>query len=111
MNFRVIFHYDISLLSGTYKLKDSLLLDDINSSYPLISCYLTTRHQFLLSISSMVLSLFHGSTWSDPLCQGHCVYFAVLIATIHYSKQPMVDSRKFEGYCVYLREAVVFLLF
>ena len=35
----------------------------------------------------MVLSLFHGSTWSDPLCQGHCVYFATLIVSIYYSKQ------------------------
>ena len=34
----------------------------------------------------MVLSLFHGSTWSDQLCQGHRVYFATLTASIHYSK-------------------------
>ena len=34
----------------------------------------------------MVLSLFHGSTWSDPLFQGHCVYFATLIVSIYYSK-------------------------
>ena len=31
----------------------------------------------------MVLSLFHGSTWSDPLFQEHCVYFATLIGSIH----------------------------
>ena len=55
------------------------------------------RHQFQPSISSMVLSLFHRSTWSDLLCQVHCVYFATIIATIHYSKQSVVDSRKFEG--------------
>ena len=53
----------------------------------------------------MVLSLFHGSTWNDPLCQGHCVYFATLITSIHYSKQSVVDSRKFEGYCVLFEES------
>ena len=54
------------------------------------------RHQFESSISSMVLPLFHGSTWSDPLCQGHCVYFATIVATIHYN-QPFIDSRKMKG--------------
>ena len=69
------------------------------------------RHQIQSSISSMVLSLFHESTWSDLLCLGHCVYFATLIASIHYSKQSVVDSRKFEGYCVYLRKAIVALFY
>ena len=53
----------------------------------------------------MVLSFFHGSTWNDPLCQGHCVYFATLITSIHYSEQSVVDSRKFEGYCVLFKES------
>ena len=35
-----------------------------------IACYLTTslRHH-------RIFFLFHGSIWSDPLCQGHSVYF------------------------------------
>ena len=53
----------------------------------------------------MVQSFFHGSTWNDPLCQGHCVYFATLITSIHYSEQSVVDSRKFEGYCVLFKES------
>ena len=55
----------------------------------------------------MVLSLFHGSTWSDLLCQGHCLYFATLIASIHYSQQSVVDWMKFKGYCVYWRKTIV----
>ena len=52
-----VINYDISLVSGMYKLKDSLLFYDLNAA-----------------IRFFYLSLFH-STWSDPLCQGHCVYF------------------------------------
>ena len=40
------------------------------------------RHQ-LPSIFSMLLSLFHGSTLSDPLCQGHCLYSITFIAATH----------------------------
>ena len=41
-----------------------------------------SKHQFHPFIPSMVLSLFHCSTWSDALCQGHRVYFVTLNATI-----------------------------
>ena len=44
------------------------------------------------SISSIILSLFDGSTWCDPLCQWHCVYVTTLIAAIHYNKRSVVDS-------------------
>ena len=58
-------------------------------------CYLTTSvaaiHFFL------VLSLFYGSTWSNPLCQGHCVYFTTLIAATYYNKRPLVDSKKLKS--------------
>ena len=42
------------------------------------------------------------------ICQGHCVYFTTLVATIHYNKQFVVDSRKIEKY-VYLRKPIVAL--
>ena len=48
-------------------------------------------HPFIFSITEL---LFHGSTWSDPLCQGHCVYFTTLAAAIHYNKRSMVYLRK-----------------
>ena len=36
---------------------------------------------------SMILSLFYGSTWKNSFCQGYCVCFRILIATIHFIKQ------------------------
>ena len=86
------------------------------NSPPVAAIYLTNdpfptvKEQLQSSISSMVLPLFHGSAWSNPLWQGHFVYFSTFIASIHYSKQSVVDSRKYEGYCVYLRKAIVALL-
>ena len=68
------------------------------------------QYQLQPPIFSMLLSLFHWSTWSDPLCQGHCIYFTTLIALIHYNKRSVDDSRKLEGYCIYLRKAIVVLL-
>ena len=78
----VVINYDTSLVSGIYKFKDGLLFDDINSSHPFLLWYC---HYFTEALS-------------DPLCQGHYVYFATLIASIYYSKQSVVDSRKLEGY-------------
>ena len=37
--------------------------------------------------------------------QGNCVYFIALLATIHYNKRSVVDSRKIEEY-VYLRKTI-----
>ena len=71
-------NYDISFVSGMYKLKDSLLFDDINRSSP-----------FLLSV---IISREHLK---------RCVYFTTLIATIRYSKRSVVDSRKFEVNCLF----------
>ena len=44
-------------------------------------CYMTTPFP---SIHFFYESLFQGSTWSDPSCQGHCVYFTTLVAAMHY---------------------------
>ena len=35
----IVINYDTSLVSGMYKLKDSLLFDDINSSHPFLLWY------------------------------------------------------------------------
>ena len=34
-------------------------------------------------------------------CQGNCVYFTTLVATIHYSKQSLVDLRKIEEHAIH----------
>ena len=73
-----------------------------------LACYLTTS---IAALRFFYLSLIHESTWSDPLCQGHRVYFATLIETIHYSKWSVVNSRKFGGYCVCMRKTNAALLF
>ena len=71
------------------------------------ACYLMTS---VAGICLFYLSLFHGSTWSNPFCQGYCVCFTTLIANIHYNKRSVVDSRKLEGCCVYLRKTIVTLV-
>ena len=38
-------------------------------------------------IFSMLLLLFHRNIFSNPFCQGHCVYFKTPIAAIHYIKR------------------------
>ena len=43
-----------------------------------------------------------------PISQGHCVYLTTFVATIHYNKQSVADSKKFERYD-YLRKAIVAL--
>ena len=58
-------------------------------------CYLTTSIAAIHFV--LVLSLFHGSTWSNPFCQGHCVYFTTLIAATYYNKRPLVDSKKLKN--------------
>ena len=82
-------NFNTSLVSDLYALKKSVIW----------------THQFKPSIFSMVVSLFHGSSWSDR-------YLKVdtsLVAAIHYNKTSLVDSRKFEGY-VYLSKAIVALI-
>ena len=37
--------------------------------------------------------------------------FTSFIAAVHYEKQSVVNSRRFEGYYVYLRKKIVALLF
>ena len=69
-------NFDTSLISGMHILK-------------VIWWY--HFHPFIYSITEL---LFHGSTWSDPFCQGHCVYFTTLAAVIHYNKRSVVYLRK-----------------
>ena len=44
-----------------------------------IAGYLTTS---IAAIRFFYLSLFHGTIWNDPICQGHCVYFTTLQTSI-----------------------------
>ena len=55
----MVINYDISLVSGMYKLKDSLLFDDI---------------KFQPSISSMILSLFHGALEATNISRALCIF-------------------------------------
>ena len=56
----------------------------------------------------MTVSLFHGTTWSNPHVKE--TVFITLVATIHYNKWFVGDSRKIEVY-VYLRKTIIALLF
>ena len=51
MNYDIIvINYDASLVSGMYKLKDSLLFDNLNSSPPFLLCYC---HYFMGAIEAI----------------------------------------------------------
>ena len=91
----IFINYDTSMVSGMYKSKDA--------------CYLTR--------SVLAIHFFYGTviiSWQHlkrSIMSRYCVYFATLTATIQNSKKSMIDLRKFERYCVYLRKAIVALFF
>ena len=60
----------------------SLLFYDISRSHP-------------FSLWCIIISWEH---LKRSICQGHRIYFTTFIATIHYNKWFVVNSRKFEGY-------------
>ena len=70
-------------------------------------CYMTSFPTIHFIYDSIIISQEH---LKQSTCQGTCVYFTTLIATIHYNKQPVVDSRKIEGY-IYLRKTIAALFF
>ena len=51
-----------------------------------------------------------GAPEARFICQGNFIYFTTLVATIHYSKRSVIDSRRIEAY-VSLRKTIVALLF
>ena len=90
----IFINFDTSLVSGVYKLKDSLLFDDIISSHPFLLWYchyLTGALEAIHYVKGTVFILQH-----------------LLQASITVSS--LVVLRKFEGYCAYLRKAIVALL-
>ena len=59
------------------------------------------RHHLQPSIFSMIVSLFHASTWSNPHVKETFFYFTILFATIDYNKRSAVDSRKSWRVCLF----------
>ena len=58
------------------------------------------RHQFqpfIFFYDSVIISREH---LKKSTCQGNCVYFTTLFATIHYNKRSVVDSRKSWRVCL-----------
>ena len=55
----------------------------------------TTNEQFF---KSSLISLEH---LKKSTCQGNCVYFTTLFATIYYNKRSVVDSRKSWKVCLF----------
>ena len=69
---------NISLVSGMHVLKKV--------------CYMTTSFTAIhFFYDSVFISREH---LKKSTCQGNCVYFTTLFATIHYNKRSVVDSRK-----------------
>ena len=71
-------------------------------------CYMMTSFPIIHFFYDSVIFL--GERLKQSICQGHCVYFLTVVASIHYNKRSVVDSRKIEEY-VYFRKTIVALLF
>ena len=84
----IVTNYDTSFVSGMYILKHVCYLRTSVTAIHFLHC-----HSFTV-----------GSTWSDPIYQGYCVYFTALITAINYKNWSVVYSRKFEGYLLCLFE-------
>ena len=55
-------------------------------------CFMTTSFPAIhFFYDSVIISREH---LKKSTCQGNCVYFTTLFATIHYNKRSVVDSRK-----------------
>ena len=61
-------------------------------------CFMATHYQ--PSIFSMMVSLFHGSTWRNPHVK-ETAYFTTLFATIYYNAWSLFDSRKIWRVCLF----------
>ena len=85
--------YDTSLFSGMYWWKK-------------VCCFTTSIATIHFFYGTVIISweYLKRSIMPRTLC-------LALVATIHYNKWPVVDPGKLEGYCVYLRKAIVSLFF
>ena len=55
-------------------------------------CYMTTSFTAIhFFCDSIIISRQH---LKQSICQGNCLYFAILLANIHYDKRSAIDSRK-----------------
>ena len=62
---------------------------------PYMTTSFTTIHFFY---DSVIISRQH---LKQSTCQGNCLYFTILFATIHYNKRSAVDSRKSWRVCLF----------
>ena len=78
-------NYDTSFVSGMHVLKEV--------------CYMTTSFPAIhFFYDSVIISREH---LKQSTCQGNCLYFTILFATIHYNKRSAVDSRKSWRLCLF----------
>ena len=61
-------------------------------------CYMTSFTAIHFFCDSVIISRQH---LKQPRCQGNCLYFKILFATIHYNKRSAVDSRKSWRVCLF----------
>ena len=93
----IVINYNTFLVSGMYKLKYSLLLDDFNFSHPFNLWYWHYFTGTLEAIHYVQDTVFNSKRLLQP--------------SIIYSIESVVNSRKFEGCRVYLRKAIASLLY
>ena len=63
------------------------------------ACYMTTSFTAIhFFYDSVIISRQH---LKQSTCQGNCLYFTILFATIHYNKRSAVDSRKSWRVCLF----------
>ena len=105
--------FSSTLKNTTLLQRCSMTLCDVATSYqpknnvePRLKCLLGIHACIYRKKSVIWRHQFHPSIFYGIFI----VYFTTFVAPIHYNKQSVVDSRKFEGY-VYFRKAIVALLF
>ena len=86
----ITFFYYKRVIGATYSFKSTVFLQNRNCSKEILTIiiqaciywknFVIWRHHFQPSIFSMIVSLFHGSTWSNPHVK-ETVYFTALVKT------------------------------
>ena len=62
-------------------------------------CYMTTSFTTIHFFYDSAIIL--RQRLKQSTCQGNCLYFTILFATIHYNKRSAVDSRKSWRVCLF----------
>ena len=101
------FFYYKGVIAATHSFKFTMFLQNRNNRMriltiigSLVSSMHISKKVCYMTVSLTAIHFFYYSviiSWQhfkQSTCQGNCLYFTILFATIHYNKRSAVDSRK-----------------